>query len=132
MCAFIARTSSVGITGLTGPNYAIWTMRENLETQCKKEAYSELVNGAAVWIICAGQWVFNEIVQYPPILDGWFEKAWSNGPLYAGPIVGIKRWKFWKKGFLAAEQSASANDECKKNARKAYDLMNVIERSCMF
>jgi hypothetical protein len=48
MCAFIARTSTAGITGLTGPNYAIWTMRENLENECNNEAYRELVNGAAV------------------------------------------------------------------------------------
>lgn len=132
MCAFVARTSTAGITSLTGRNYVIWTMRENIETECKAEGYSNLVNAAAVWIICAGQWIFNEVVQYPPVLDDWFEKACSNGPLYTRPIVGIQRWKFWKKSLQVAEQSVSADDECKRNARKAYDLMDVIERSCMF
>ncbi|CRG86319.1 hypothetical protein PISL3812_03324 [Talaromyces islandicus] len=132
-CAFVARLSTTEILNyFDGLNYAIWTMRDNLEEEHNDGEYSnDAISSSAMWIICAGQWLFNELVQFPRnINDEYYESAWKVGPLYQGPIIGLERWKFWQKAFTVAAESSNANDECKKNALKAANLMEVIARDC--
>jgi hypothetical protein len=108
-------------------------MRDNLEDDGDKEEYhNDAFSASAMWIICAGQWLFDQLVQFPRNIDDdeYYESAWSGGPSYKGPIIGLERWKFWQKAFTAAAESSMANDECKKNALKAANLMDVIARDC--
>lgn len=108
-------------------------MRENLEDDdYDEEYYNDSINASAMWIICAGQWLFDQFVQYPRNIDGdeHYESSWRGGSQYKGPLMGLERWKFWQKAFTAAAESSKANDECKTNALKAANLMDVISRDC--
>lgn len=131
MSSFVARAWVAGI--FNGINFAIWVIQDGLEDDCDKgEYYSELISAAAMWIICSGQLLFDEIVQFPREISEREEKAWSGGPLYTGPIIGLERWKFWQKSFTAAAESSAIDNEGKVNALKAANLMDAIARDCMW
>lgn len=127
--AFLAYLSIYGITN--GFNWAIGTLRDNIEEEKTEECYSEIISATSMWILCAGQWLFTEIM-YPRETSEDDEKAWRGGPLYTGPILGLERWKFWQKAFAAAAESQHANEECKKLALKAVDLMGAIMKDVMW
>jgi hypothetical protein len=129
MSSFVARTWTAGI--FNGTNFAIWVLRDGLEEDYDRgEYYSEYVSAAAMWILCSGQLLFDEILQFPKETGEFEEKAWKGGPLYHGPIIGLERWKFWQKAFTAAAESSNANHECKTNALKAANLMDAIAKNC--
>jgi hypothetical protein len=129
MCAFVARLSANGI--LDGISFAIWDMRDSLEDDHSAEYYSESISGAAMWILCAGQWLFTEVVHVrrPPAEITAEEQSWRNGLLYTGPILGLERWKFWQKGFTVAAESEHATEECKRLSLKAANLMRAISQN---
>ncbi|PWY80791.1 hypothetical protein BO94DRAFT_602115 [Aspergillus sclerotioniger CBS 115572] len=61
--AFIARLTAAGL--VDAMSWAVWTMKENLEDVVTGNRYSGCVSAAAMWILCAGQWLFIQIVQAP-------------------------------------------------------------------
>lgn len=127
MSSFVARTWTAGI--FDGSCFAIWVIRDGLEDDHDRgEYYSEYINAAAMWILCSGQLLFDEVVQFPR--EDGEEKVWMGGPLYTGPVIGLERWKFWQKAFTAAAESAATDSESKGNALKAASLMDAIARDC--
>jgi hypothetical protein len=131
MSSFVARTWAAGI--FNGINFAIWVIKDGLEDDYDRgQYYSEFISAAAMWIICSGQLLFDEIVQFPVEITEYKAKAWNTGPLYTGPIIGLERWRFWQKAFSAAAESVKVDNEGKANALKAANLMDVIARDCMW
>jgi hypothetical protein len=131
MSSFVARTWAAGI--FNGINFAIWVIRDGLEDDYDRgEYYSEFISAAAMWIICSGQLLFDEIVQFPVEISEDEKKAWGAGPLYTGSIIGLERWRFWQKAFTAAAESVTVDNEGKANALKAANLMGAIARDCMW
>jgi Protein of unknown function (DUF3632) len=130
MSAFVARLAVAGVTYRYALQYVIWGMRDGLETEHGFRLYRDWIYGATMWIFCAGQWVFERVVQYPKPIDEWIARAYKVGPLHTGPIFGMERWKFWQKAFEAAAESAPADDECRKNVLKVANLMDAIAQCC--
>lgn len=132
-CAFHARLLSSGF--IDNLSFAIWTMRENLEDSHAPELGSDYesacISGAAVWILCAGQRLWTEIVHCPPSATPGADKMWGPGSLYQGPVFGLGRWKFWEKAFAVAAENDKLSEECQKLASRAADLMSVIEQASL-
>jgi hypothetical protein len=83
MNAFIARLTCLGALFPVESLWAIWTLRDALEENQEGQWDEEQVSSAAMWIICAGQWVFNQIGLYSePQPIGWHAAMWHAGPLY--------------------------------------------------
>jgi hypothetical protein len=103
-------------------------MRDAVEEEIKDDGvFNCFVSAAAMWILCAGQTVFEMVVQLPKRREDGQEYA--TGPLFQGPKLGLERWKFWKKSFLVAAERTGADEECERLARRAADLMDSIERN---
>lgn len=90
-----------------------------------------LVSAAAMWILVNGSNLFTELVQFPrqistELLDDQFV---ANGRRYDGPVVGLERWSFWRKGFenAARGEAGGVEDECAQLAAKAAKGMAVLE-----
>lgn len=132
MSAFMARASASHTAA--GEIYAVWFLRETLETQLRKdnlESYDCLVSASALWILCAGQFLFEEIVTCPrPIQPG--DQKLLGGPLYTGPWLGMERWKWWQKALAVIAAEEQAGEECLKLVNKAVDFMDAILRDTSF
>jgi hypothetical protein len=100
MHAFIARLTCLGALFPIDTPWPIWTLGDALEEDQDGRWDEKQVSSAAMWIICAGQWVFNQIALYSgPQPKGWHEAIWSRGPLYEGPLAGLERWNFLASSF---------------------------------
>lgn len=110
-------------------------MRENLEDSHAPELGSDYesacISGAAMWILCAGQRLWREIVQCPQTDNPRAEKTWRPGSLYQGPAFGLERWRFWEKAFVVAAENTNISAECQQLASRAADLMNILERTSL-
>lgn len=85
-----------------------------------------------MWILCAGQNLFVQVVQVPIASSIREEKgSMKPGPLFIGPSFGLERWRFWKNALAAAIEREGAGDECKRLAHRAVDLMDAIERNML-
>ncbi|KAF3384020.1 hypothetical protein DPV78_012884 [Talaromyces pinophilus] len=132
MHAFIARLTCLGAIFPIDAPWPIWTLRDALEEEQGGRWDAQLVSSAAMWIICAGQWVFNQIGLYSgPQPKGWHKAIWSRGSLYEGPLAGLERWKFWHTRFVEAANSGSISYECRGHAHKAGELMKSFALNAM-
>ncbi|KAJ5638684.1 hypothetical protein N7528_001074 [Penicillium herquei] len=127
-CAFIARLSSAGIIhGLQTP---VRNLRISLESDWGADDYHDVrVAGSAMWILFAGQCLFQKLLPdvIPPFdCNGG---ALFTGRLYTGPVMGLARWHFWRKAFKSAREGAQLSDDIKSLVCKAIDLMDAIERA---
>jgi hypothetical protein len=106
-------------------------MRDALEEdENDDQIYSCLVRSAALWILFSGQNLFVQIVQVPMSFNTEGGKTSTRaGSLYDGPNFGLERWRFWKKALAVAIERQGSNEECKRLASKAMDLMGAIERN---
>ncbi|KAB8228020.1 hypothetical protein BDV23DRAFT_189353 [Aspergillus alliaceus] len=127
--AFFARLCTSGLWNSV--HHAVWTMRENLEEGRSEDIYSECICGSAVWILCAGQWLFNQVVREPIEIDNG-DRSLQGGRLYTGPELGMERWNFWQTTFAAAVEGDKANDEAKALARKCVNVMECLARDAMW
>ncbi|KAL4779625.1 hypothetical protein BJX76DRAFT_361605 [Aspergillus varians] len=82
----------------------------------KPEKISTAITSASLWFLCAGQWLFSELVLYPSYPD-------VKHPL------GIEQWLYWKQTLNAKAQGGQIDDEARELALKAVDFMNALERS---
>jgi hypothetical protein len=95
-------------------------LRDALEEDQDGRWNEQQVSSTAMWIICAGQWVFNQIDLYSgPQPKGWLEDIWS--------LAGIERWNFWQARFVEAAGSGSISYKCRGYAHKAIERYNVVE-----
>lgn len=130
--AFIANLYSHHVFD-TDPTYAIWTLRDALETENENSSIREAwILAAAQWIIWDGQSLFKHILS-PGKISPEDLQSWRSGPLYEGKqVMSLERWRFWKErfGFIAGEEKVG--DECKTVAAKATNMMGSIEENMMF
>lgn len=130
--AFVARLACLGALFPIDAPWPIWTLRHALEGNQDGRCDEIHVSSAAMWIICAGQWVFNQIGLYSwPQPKGWHEAMWSRGPLYEGPLAGLERWNFWQVRFVEAANNRSISYECRGHAHKASELMKSLVLNSM-
>lgn len=130
MCAFVARLTAHGV--INSINFPIWDMQDSLESEITNDGrYNRCISGASMWFLCAGQWLFDQIVHVRRSPEEIKEAGacWKTGGLYQGPELGIERWKFWQKGFTVAAESARTTEECRKLARKAANIMHALSEN---
>lgn len=92
IAAFIARLAALYI--IDGTLWAISTMKDALEIEPSAEHYNSYVSAAALWILCAGQWLCNEVLS-PREANPSGAGIWATEELYTGPTHGLERWRFW-------------------------------------
>ncbi|KAM7202683.1 hypothetical protein V8F33_002609 [Rhypophila sp. PSN 637] len=132
LVAFFARLSQDGTFDMT--SHGLTTMgflEENRDVQSADWADCS-VRMAALWIILAGQRLYTQIVEAPPITkEGEEEKTVSGGTsrLYTGPVYGRARWNFWRDKLSAATDREDLSAESRDLAKNAAELMGVIDRS---
>lgn len=124
LSAFIARLSALDI--LDGRLWALGTIKEGLEEESNADNYNGNISAAAMWIFCAGQWLWKEVLHPPRESSDEGSGIWSSGEAYTGPLHGLERWKFWHKAFIAVEDNKFATDKCKMLATRAANLMGSI------
>ncbi|KAL5342845.1 hypothetical protein BJX70DRAFT_355057 [Aspergillus crustosus] len=131
-CALQARLASVG--RVDAKDQAVEWFRIALEgytdkydainDRCSKDA---IVKAAALWILCGGQYLYNELALYPAQLEDDEISSYAPGKLYTGPILGLERWMFWQRRFAAlAGQTTTLDAEACAMARKAANVMAVL------
>ncbi|KAJ6023993.1 hypothetical protein N7540_004790 [Penicillium herquei] len=120
-CAFMARLSCAGI--IQGFHASFRNLRTSLEFDWSKDDHHNTrVAGSTMWIIFAGQCLFQNMVHSH--VD---EMSSERGELYTGPVMGLDRWRFWRKAFESAEEGTQLSDDTKALVRKAINLMVAIE-----
>lgn len=132
LSAFIARLMTERI--IEHPDFILSLMIDAFENDPSRLTpllRNAFVRAAAMYIIYAGQTAFSNIVLLPDMDELNGDKRMEAGPMYNGPVAGLKRWAFWKKGFEAAVESSDSTDGCKKLAGKAAQLMACLETSMM-
>ncbi|KAJ5638685.1 hypothetical protein N7528_001075 [Penicillium herquei] len=118
VCSFLARLSAAGEEYFP---LAIWNFRQNLEYD--RSDYKHLSEDLA------GQWLFQNVAHCPAVLDSSEQQTLECGSLYSGPVLGLARWSFWRKGLESVSESTQLTDQTKSLVQKAVDLMNAIERA---
>lgn len=90
---------------------------------------STMLSAGAMWILNNGSSLFIEMVQCPRDIDAkrHEDKIFRTGPLFDGPIFGIKRWTFWREGFQAAARGNDVDEKCAALAAKAANIMWALE-----
>ncbi|KAJ5714550.1 uncharacterized protein N7483_011731 [Penicillium malachiteum] len=124
-CAFMARLSSAGI--IQGFHTSLRNLRTSLEFDWSKDDHHNMrVAGSTMWILFAGQFLFQNMVHSRACVD---EVSLELGELYTGPVMGLDRWCFWRKAFDSARECTQFSDDTKALVGKTIDLMDAIERA---
>ncbi|KAJ5718549.1 hypothetical protein N7488_004195 [Penicillium malachiteum] len=127
-CAFIARLSSAGI--IHGVQTTVRNLRISLESDwIAVDSYNVRVAGSAMWILFAGQCLFQNL--HPEVIPPFDCNggALFTGRLYTGPVMSLARWHFWRNAFKSAREGAQLSDDTESLVCKAIDLMDAIERA---
>ena len=67
-------------------------MEDTLENEPSARYYSSHVSAAALWILCAGQWLCDEVLR-PRVANPSGGGIWDTDGLYTGPTHGLDRWQ---------------------------------------
>ncbi|KAJ6023992.1 hypothetical protein N7540_004789 [Penicillium herquei] len=128
-CSFLAQLSAAGEAYIS---MVIWTFRRNFEedrSDDTSEHFSGDVAGCKMWIIYAGQWLFQQMIHSPRPLSSFDKDVWKGGTLYSGPVLDLARWRFWRKGLESASEGTQLTDKTKSLVQKAIVLMDAIEHA---
>lgn len=120
--------------------FAIWSLRDTLETSQSNEILSALLPGAAAWLNskessgkvfrCDKQWRAGNSGGTParpgPLLNDFgISEDEANG-------FSMKRWHFGKKRFSQLSQQKDVDEEARKAALDALNQMNSVRVCCDF
>lgn len=100
------------------PNFAIWTLRDALETT-QGEFGDCYVAAAASWIEHAGQYLYDCTRNGES--DAQFNEITAPGELFRGSGgLSTERWTFWKSRFLqvASRSGSDASGSCAEAAAR--------------
>ena len=122
--AFVARLTAAGIQDFS--LYAIWSMRETLETENGAETLEKLLPASAMWVLFAGRQLHDS------------EQEWPAHPLKGDPAMGgphwngksgfcKERWALWKTMFDSITRRSDTNEATKGFAADAVTAMDAIE-----
>ena len=147
--AFAANVFEHRLFRITDPDWAIWALRDGLEETHDKEnekgVRDAYILAAAQWILWFGQTLYKSLLLASSSSKNSGlkeERAWRPGPMYSGKaVLSIDRWHFWIDRFIVYGSSSEKPDrsvlgpcseECQRLARKAAEMMDVLERSLSF
>ena len=124
--AFLARLFGANVVTWQ-PNFAVWTLRDALESSQtqEKELRNCYIAAAATWIDYAGKFLYNWARTGEA--DGQFVNITAPGDLFKGSGgLTTERWGFWKSRFesLSAELEPG---QAKKRAGEVAAKMSVVE-----
>jgi hypothetical protein len=127
MNAFCARCNSrlAEVRFRVGP---LKVLNHALEVRRRADVLDDNVPAAAVWMIYAGKWIFENEECSEEVLGvamGDPEKArW----LYEGPQgYNRERWLFWKRRFGEEAEDGEVSEKTRWFARKAHEEMGRVE-----
>jgi len=123
--AFAARLTNSQVLDLS--LYAIWAMREALETHLedvKPAVRDETLRAAALWVEFCGQRLYS------------METIWESGPrkgdvarggpLYSGPTGFCKaRWELWRERFDLLSQDERLQERTRETLKDAANKINA-------
>jgi Protein of unknown function (DUF3632) len=117
----------------TDSTYAIWALRDALETNHKNGTIRDsYILAGAQWILWYGQSLIKQVLFHGDVSSNDLQK-WQPGPLYNGkPLLDLPRWRFWKDGFRAITGEEGVSDECKIVAGKVAEMMDSFEKNLTF
>ncbi|KAI0308597.1 hypothetical protein OF83DRAFT_1180611 [Amylostereum chailletii] len=126
--AFVARLCQAGITGFI--SYPIWAMRDALEDETRTEDTPGLVPAAAVWVLCAGEWIHalskEEGTDCQTRAERGGSARWKEGPW--GYSVG--RWELWKdtlRQIADGSELAELPENDRALVKQAYEVMQDLD-----
>jgi len=118
--AFAARI--LGAEVMTWDNFAIWALREALETPPQNDTARDAHLGvASEWIMHAGKYLQQKSAKSQN-LDDADKRALKPGKLFEGGESGLStaRWKFWQ-GKMETLAKETSNEEVKAKVKKALE-----------
>lgn len=123
--AFVARLTAAGVRDFS--LYAIWSMRETLETEITPEQLDKLLPASATWVLYAGKQLYESEEEWPKSpREG--DPA-SGGPLWSGKRGFCReRWSSWKRGFESVAGREGVGEGARGIAKEAVGAMEAVER----
>lgn len=131
--AFLGRLYSDGFLSNTCGFLPVNVFRDTFEGSNNRDSSNQLridlIMSAALWIIYAGQAIYNQVVLAPrSAIDGKVELTWKTGPGYKGKeLTGRDRWLLWRKGFGDALEYGEANEKTIDFATRAIAIMDALD-----
>ncbi|TVY84807.1 hypothetical protein LSUE1_G000835 [Lachnellula suecica] len=123
--AFFAHLKDVGVW-LPGPNGALFAMRGAFE-KSKLSLGEESVAIQEAWILGAAQWVlWNGQSLFKVLLYPGDQEKQETGEFE------LEHWHLWRDGFNEAAASERFGEECRSVARRAAEIMDILEKSLSF
>lgn len=124
--AFVARLTAARVLDFS--LYAIWSMRETLETDNRAETLEKILPASAMWVVYAGR-------QLHDSEQGWPAHPLRGNPAKGGPLWSGKsgfckeRWTLWKTMFKSITRRSDTNQATRGFAADAIKAMDAIEHA---
>ena len=123
--AFVARITAAGVSDYT--LYAIWSLRDTVETEVTAAKLDALLPASAMWIEYSGRKLYESDEEWP--VSPTQGNPAGGGPLWTGKSgVCKERWRLWKRMFEKAERRSDIKEETRKLAGEAVTAMKGIEQ----
>ncbi|OJJ69835.1 hypothetical protein ASPBRDRAFT_197551 [Aspergillus brasiliensis CBS 101740] len=111
--AFIARLCRAGV--MQGQAWLVEEMRIALEDSLPGGNIDiASIMGAAIIILFAGEWLYNEVVRAPKCHEIDHNDLWETGTYYNGPRHGLARWKHWQRQLVRVDQIVRLDQESRR------------------
>lgn len=118
--AFLANLEDIGLF-VPGPRSAILAMRSAFQDIDEKEGpeiRGAWIMGAAQWILWNGQGLFKQLL-------------WP-GNNQTGMRFDMSVWRAWNNGFKDTAARGDFGKECKNVSKRAFEIMDVLEKQMSF
>jgi hypothetical protein len=134
--AFCARLYGMNVDGWgTDPTYFMYAL-DYLECDMRIQGggTERAIRSAALWVLYSGQFGFDAVVKWPKIFSDReaqeiARRRHQQPSIYDGPIYGIQRWEFWRRRLLEESVNTGVDEETKRLARMAADMMAAYARN---
>ncbi|CAL00908.1 hypothetical protein M747DRAFT_349041 [Aspergillus niger ATCC 13496] len=124
--AFIARLCRVGV--LQAQAWLVNEMRAALEDTLPDDMDMVSIQGAAIIILFAGEWLFEEVARAPKLDEIHDNDMWRTGTYYTGPRYGFTRWRHWQRLLMWVQRTVPLDQEARRLMFNAAWYMYGIAR----
>lgn len=124
--AFIARLCRVGV--LQAQAWLVSEMRAALEDTLPDDMDMVSIQGAAIIVLFAGEWLFEEVARAPKLDEIHDNDMWRTGTYYTGPRYGFTRWRHWQRLLMWVQRTVPLDQEARRLMFNAAWYMYGIAR----
>jgi hypothetical protein len=125
--AFLAHVLALHVWDPT-PDPALWAMNRAFGSK-EPKMRDFFIMGAAQWLLWNGQGLFQMILQYDsvPSVTSVDEKKTPESQQ-----LTVELWNSWKVGFSEAVGNEEVGEEARDLAKRALEIMQVLEKTMRF